>query len=54
VKPIPLGSAKVTVKGQITIPKDVRETLEVAAGDTVFFFKSDKTVIMTKRISLSE
>ena len=33
-----LASAKLTSKGQITIPKIVRETLSVEEGDSVIFY----------------
>lgn len=33
-----LATAKLTSKGQITIPKIVRETLELEEGDSVFFY----------------
>lgn len=36
--------AKVMAKGQITIPKDVREVLGVASGDRVSFIVEDSSV----------
>ena len=33
-----LATAKLTSKGQITIPKIVRETLNLDEGDSVFFY----------------
>ncbi len=33
--------AKLLPKGQITIPKDVRESLRASAGDMIVFHKSD-------------
>ncbi|MGN1311872.1 MAG: AbrB/MazE/SpoVT family DNA-binding domain-containing protein [Bacilli bacterium] len=33
-----LATAKLTSKGQITIPKVVRETLKLDEGDSVFFY----------------
>ena len=33
-----LATAKLTSKGQITIPKIVRETLKLDEGDSVFFY----------------
>lgn len=39
-------SAKVMAKGQITIPKDVREILGVANGDRVTFIVEGRTVRM--------
>lgn len=39
-------SAKVMAKGQITIPKDVREALGVASGDRVTFLVEGNSVRM--------
>ena len=37
-----LASAKLTSKGQITIPKIVRETLNIEEGDSVIFYLNEK------------
>lgn len=37
-----LVSAKLTSKGQITIPKMVRETLNIEEGDSVIFYLDKK------------
>ena len=37
-----LASAKLTTKGQITIPKIVRETLNIEEGDSVIFYLDEK------------
>lgn len=37
-----LASAKLTSKGQITIPKIVRETLNIQEGDSVIFYLDEK------------
>lgn len=41
-----VDSAKVTAKGQITLPKDIRDVLSVQAGDRVAFIRQDGQVIM--------
>jgi AbrB family looped-hinge helix DNA binding protein len=42
-----MASATVTSKGQITIPKDVRERLGLEAGDrVVFVVQSDRDVVL--------
>lgn len=42
-----MSSAKVTSKGQITIPQDVRERLGLEAGDrVVFVVQSDRDVVL--------
>ena len=40
-----LASAKLTSKGQITIPKIVRETLNIEEGDSVIFYLDGKNNI---------
>lgn len=40
-----LASAKLTSKGQITIPKIVRETLNIEEGDSVIFYLDEKNNI---------
>ena len=37
-----LASEKITSKGQITIPKIVRETLNIEEGDSVIFYLDEK------------
>ncbi|HIW08073.1 MAG TPA: AbrB/MazE/SpoVT family DNA-binding domain-containing protein [Candidatus Faecalibacterium intestinigallinarum] len=41
-----VDNAKVMAKGQITIPKDVREVLGVSSGDRVTFVVEGNTVRM--------
>ena len=33
--------AKVTSKGQITIPRDIREKMKLKTGDKILFFEED-------------
>lgn len=33
--------AKITAKGQITIPKDIREKMNLRTGDKILFFEKD-------------
>ena len=40
-----LASAKLTSKGQITIPKIVRKTLNIQEGDSVIFYLDEKNNI---------
>ena len=45
-----MSEAKLTSKGQITIPKAVREVLNLDAGDRVFFdVREDGTVVLRAR-----
>lgn len=39
-----IDNAKVMAKGQITIPKDVREVLGITCGDRVTFIVEENTV----------
>ncbi len=39
-----IDNAKVMAKGQVTIPKDVREVLGVTSGDRITFIVEGKTV----------
>ncbi len=40
-----MASATVTSKGQITIPKEVRDALHLASGDSVVFVVRDGGVV---------
>lgn len=40
--------ARLTSKGQITIPKAVRERLSLAEGDKVAFIEKDGNIVITK------
>lgn len=45
-----MKESRLTTKGQITIPKAVRERLRLEAGDTVLFdVRDDGTVVMVAR-----
>lgn len=39
-----LGSSKITVRFQVTIPGDVRNKLRLKEGDTLVFVEEDKKV----------
>jgi len=41
-----VDNAKVMAKGQITLPKDIREALGVSTGDRVTLIKQNNQVIM--------
>ena len=44
------GSTRVTAKGQVTIPKAVREKLGVRPGDEIEFVEEDGAVRVRRRI----
>ena len=46
-------SAKVTSKGQITLPKKVRERLGVHPGDDVGFEEKDNLLVISKVVAKS-
>lgn len=41
-------AVKVLPKGQITIPKEIRESLDIKEGDTIIIERTDKEVILKK------
>jgi len=43
-----IGVSKLSSKLQITIPKDVRELLEVGPGDKIVFVKEEERIIVKK------
>lgn len=42
--------AKVSVKGQITIPADVRKRLDIDEGDTVLFELTDTSEVVSMKV----
>jgi AbrB family looped-hinge helix DNA binding protein len=45
-----MNESKMTTKGQITIPKAVRERLNLEVGDTVYFdVRDDGSVVLVAR-----
>lgn len=45
--------SKVTKKGQVTIPKDVREALGIRPGDEVAFEETDAGYVIAKQVDRS-
>lgn len=46
-----MSTTKVTSKGQITIPKDIRESLDIKTGDEVEFVEDERgTVTVRKKL----
>lgn len=41
-------AVKVLPKGQITIPKEIRDSLDIKEGDTIIIERTDKEVILKK------
>lgn len=46
-------TAKITSKGQVTIPKEIREKLGVHPGDDVGFEEKDNLLIISKVVTKS-
>ncbi len=42
------GLTKVSAKGQIVIPKDLRERLNLEEGDTLLVYSTDSTLVIRK------
>lgn len=41
-----INSARIQAKGQVTIPKHIREQMEVQPGDLVTFLKTEKGILI--------
>ena len=48
-----MARTKLTVKGQVTIPKDVRELLGLWPGDEIEFVEERGVIRVQKRVSTS-
>ncbi|MCD6263168.1 AbrB/MazE/SpoVT family DNA-binding domain-containing protein [Candidatus Bathyarchaeota archaeon] len=46
--PILVGSSKVTSRGQITIPQDIRKKYKIDPGDTIYFLEENGKLILKK------
>jgi antitoxin PrlF len=42
------STARITVKGQLTIPKSVRESLNISKGDAVIFEEKNGEIMVRK------
>ena len=43
-----IGVSPVSEKGQVTIPKEIRDSLKLKKGDRVVFLEADEKVIIRK------
>ncbi len=41
-----VGQSKITTRGQITLPKEVREKFGLKAGDTLYFLEVDGSIVL--------
>ena len=46
-----IKTGSITVKGQVTIPKEIREYLDVRPGDHIYFESSKEVIIIKKAYS---
>ena len=44
-----MSTTKVTSKGQVTIPKDIRESLGIKVGDEVDFIENERGVVTMRK-----
>ena len=42
------GSSKVTAKGQVTVPQELRGEFNIKPGDTIYFMIENGTLILRK------
>jgi len=45
-----MNASKVTTKGQVTIPKEVRERLRVGAGDVLVYEFQDNGLVVVRKM----
>lgn len=41
-----MGQSKITQRGQITIPKDLRRKFDLKTGDTLYFLEVDGSIVL--------
>lgn len=46
--PTLLGSSKVTTRGQITIPQDIRDKFNISPGEKVYFLEENGKLLIRK------
>ncbi len=40
------GQSKITTRGQITLPKELREKFGLKTGDTIYFLEVDGSIVL--------
>lgn len=48
-----MPASRMTIKGQVTIPKEIRERLGLHPGDQVEFLEEDNMIRLCKRVESS-
>ena len=46
VEAVLVGQSKITTRGQVTLPKEVRQKFALKSGDTVYFLEVDGSVLL--------
>ncbi len=46
VEAVLMGQSKITQRGQITIPKDLRRKFDLKTGDTLYFLEVDGSIVL--------
>ncbi len=46
VEAVVIGRSKITQRGQVTLPKELREKFELKAGSTLYFLEVDGSIIL--------
>ncbi len=41
-----VGQSRITTRGQITLPKEIREKFGLKAGDTLYFLEVDGSIVL--------
>ncbi len=46
VEAVLVGQSKVTQRGQVTLPKDLRKKFSLRAGDVLYFLEVDGSIVL--------
>ncbi len=46
VEAVVIGRSKITQRGQVTLPKELREKFELKAGNTLYFLEVDGSIVL--------
>ncbi len=46
VEAVLVGQSKITTRGQVTLPKEVRQKFGLKSGDTLYFLEVDGSIVL--------
>ena len=46
VEAVVMGQSKITARGQITLPKELRDKFELKKGDMLYFLQVDGSIVL--------